>query len=320
MSHAIVSTRSIAWVDDAFDDIETRVVAKKRYDTDELSTIVDDARGLFVHSENDFNATVIESATNLEAIAKPGSGIDNIDVDAATDASVVVLHTPGMNAVAVAEFTVGATLSQLRGIPAAQDHLEAGGWRSPSWWGGELRGKTIGIIGLGAAGTETAKRFRPFCEEILVYDPYVDDERLETVGATRVELDELLARSAIVSIHVRLTPETEGLIDERSIDLMKDDAVLVNTARGAVVDYDAVVAALDADALGGAVLDVFHEEPPNSEGPLVGREDILTTPHLAGATTETRRQMLNVTAENLAAVLHGDSVDRQYVANPDALE
>lgn len=320
MSHEIVSTRSIAWVDDAFDDIETKVVEKKRYDSAELSEIVADARGLFVHSENDFNATVIENAPNLEVIAKPGSGIDNIDIDTATEAGVVVLHTPGMNAVAVAEFTVGAILSHLRKIPAAQDHLKAGGWRSPDWWGGELRGKTIGIIGLGAAGGETAKRFRPFCEEILVYDPYVDDEQLAGVGAERVELDDLLTRSDVVSIHVRLTPETKGLIDERSVDLMKDDAILVNTARGAVVDYDAVVAALDTGTLGGAVLDVFHDEPPDLDGSLVGREDVLTTPHLAGATTETRRQMLNVTAENLAAVLRGDAVDRLYVANPDVLE
>ncbi|WP_164471155.1 hydroxyacid dehydrogenase [Halorubrum sp. CSM-61] len=320
MSPEIVSTRSIAWVDDAFDDVETEVVEKKRYDADELSEIVGDARGLFVHSENDFDATVIENAPNLEAIAKPGSGIDNIDIDAATEAGVVVLHTPGMNAVAVAEFTVGATLSHLRGIPAAQDHLEAGGWRSPDWWGGELRGKTIGIVGLGAAGSETAKRFRPFCEEILVYDPYVDDERLEEVGAERAELDGLLTRSDVVSVHVRLTPETEGLIDQRGVDLMKDGAVLVNTSRGAVVDYDAVAAALDAGTLGGAVLDVFHEEPPDPDGPLVGREDVLATPHLAGATTETRRRMLNATAENLAAILDGDAVDRQYVANPDALE
>jgi len=189
VSPEIVSTQSIAWVDDAFDDVKTEVVAKKRYDTDELSEIVRDARGLFVHSENEFNATVIENAPNLEAIAKPGSGIDNIDIDAATEAGVVALYTPGMNAVAVAEFTVGATLSHLCGIPAAQDYLEAGGWRSPDWWGGELRGKTIGIVGLGAAESETAKRFRPFCEEILVYDPYVDDERLKEVGAERAELE-----------------------------------------------------------------------------------------------------------------------------------
>lgn len=171
-----------------------------------------------------------------------------------------------MNAVAVSEFTIGATLSHLRGIPAAQDHLEAGGWRSSDWWDGELRGKKIGIVGLEAAGSETVKRFQPFCEEIFVYDQYVDDERLKEVGAERAELDNLLIRSDVVSVHVRLTPETERLIDGRGVGLMKDDAVLVNTSCGSVVDYDAVVAALGAGTLGGAVLDVFHEEPPTPTG------------------------------------------------------
>lgn len=317
--HEILSTRSVDRVKNAFDEATVTVVEKKRYDTPELIDIVSDAEGLFVHSENDFDAELIERAPNLRAIAKPGSGIDNIDVDAATDAGVVVLHTPGMNAVAVSEFTVGTILAHYRDVPAAQDHLEAGGWRSQAWWGSELRGKTVGLVGLGATGYETATRIAPFCEELLVHDPYVSDDRVDEVGATRQPKSELVAESDIVSLHVRLTPDTRGLIGESEIAAMDDDALLVNTSRGAVVTESALADAVETGSIGGAVLDVFHEEPPSPDDPLIGHPDVLATPHLAGATTETRTRMLNVSARILVSVLNGNDVDEEYVANPEVL-
>lgn len=320
MSHDILSTRSIDRVESAFDDVDVRLIEKQRYDPTDLREHVNGAEGLFVHSENEYDAELIRSAPNLKVIAKPGSGIDNIDIDAATEAGIIVLHTPGMNAVAVSEFTVGAILSHLRRIPDAQAHLEDGGWRSQDWWGTELRGKTVGIIGLGAAGSETATRLEPFCETLLAYDPYVSEEEAAAVGAELVSLDELLAASDAVSLHVRLTPETRGLIGADEFDAMRDSATLVNTSRGAVVDREALQDALEEDQIGGAVLDVFHEEPPSPDDPILGRSDTLTTPHLAGATVETRTMMLNVTAKNLVAVLEGRSVDDEYVANPDVFE
>ncbi|SEH49959.1 D-3-phosphoglycerate dehydrogenase [Halopenitus malekzadehii] len=320
MSHDILSTRSIDRVESAFDGVNVRVIDKQRYDPQTLRDYVDGAEGLFVHSENEYDADLIRNAPNLKAIAKPGSGIDNIDVEAATEEGVVVLHTPGMNAVAVSEFTVGAILSHIRRIPEAQDHIEAGGWRSQDWWGTELRGKTVGIIGLGAAGSETAKRIRPFCERIVAYDPYISEEQAADVGAELVSFDDLLATSDVTSVHVRLTPETRGLIGADELDAMRESALLVNTSRGAVIDREALHDVLEEDRIGGAVLDVFHEEPPSPDDPVLGRDDTLTTPHLAGATVETRTMMLNVTAENLIAVLEGRTVDEEYVANPDVLE
>lgn len=319
MSHRILSTRSIDRVEGAFDGVDVEVAEKKRYTAAELVELVGDADGLFVHSENEFDADLIDRAPNLRAIAKPGSGIDNIDVEAATDAGVVVLHTPGMNAVAVSEFTVGAILAHYREIPAAEDHLETGGWRSQAWWGTELRGKTVGLVGLGATGFETAKRIAPFCEEILVHDPYVDDERIDAVGGSRRSKEALVAESDVVSLHVRLTPDTRGLIGEAELDAMGEDALLVNTARGAVVEEEPLIDAVESGSIGGAVLDVFHEEPPDPDHPLVGHPDVLATPHLAGATVETRTRMLNVTARNLVAVLDGEPVDQEYVANPETL-
>lgn len=320
MNYDILSTRSIDRVESAFDEMDVHVIEKQRYDSGELLKHVDGARGLFVHSENDYDGALIREAPNLKAIAKPGSGIDNIDVKTATEEGVVVLHTPGMNAIAVAEFTVGAILSHFRRIPAAQEHLKSGGWRSSDWWGSELRGKTVGIVGLGAAGSETAKRLRPFCDQLLAYDPYVSDERADEVGAKLVSLDELLAESDVISLHVRLTPETRHLIGGDELAKMKEGALLVNTSRGEVVEREALHRALDENLISGAVLDVFHEEPPSPEDPVLGRDNVLATPHLAGATTETRTRMLNVTAENLVAVLQGRDVDPEYVANPEALE
>lgn len=320
MSLEILSTRSIDMVDSAFDEPTMRVVEKDRYDTEALLDLVGDADGLFVHSENEFDEAVISRAPQLRAIAKPGSGIDNIDTTAATEEGVVVLHTPGMNAIAVAEFTAGAILSQLRSIPAAESHIEAGGWRSQDWWGTELRGKTVGIVGFGAAGSETAKRLAPFCEDVVVYDPYVGNDRIAEFGAERRSFDELLAAADVVSLHVRLTEETRGFVGRNEFDAMKDDALFVNTSRGAVADRAALVDAIQNERIGGAVLDVFHEEPPERDDPLIGHDDVLTTPHLAGATVETRKRMLNVTARNLTAVLNGETVDEEYVANPEILK
>ena len=319
MNHEVLSTRSIDRVETAFADVDTTVIPKRRYEREELISRIGEARGLFVHSENTFDDVVIDRAPNLEAIAKPGSGIDNIDLDAATEAGVVVLHTPGMNAVAVAEFTIGAILTRLRRLPEAQDRLVEGGWRSQDWWGTELRGKTVGIVGLGAAGMETAKRLDPFCEEFLVHDPYVDDDRVAAIGGESVSLEEVLSASDLVSLHVRLTPETRGMIGAEELATLGPDSYLVNTSRGPVVEREALVEALDSGTIAGAVLDVFHEEPPDADDPVLDQDTALTTPHLAGATTETRTRMLNVAAENLVAVLDGRDVPTEYVANPSVL-
>jgi D-3-phosphoglycerate dehydrogenase len=319
MRHEILSTRSIDRVESAFDTVDTRVIEKKRYDSAKLSEQIGDAQGLFVHSENEYGGSVIRNAPELRAIAKPGSGIDNIDIETATEEGVVVLHTPGMNAVAVAEFTVGVILAYHRDIPAAQDHLAGGVWRSQDWWGTELRGKTVGLIGLGATGMETAKRIAPFCEQILVLDPYVSDERIADIGGERRSKEEFFAESDVISVHVRLTSETRGLIGRAEFDAMKDDALLVNTSRGAVIEEEPLVDAVENDRIAGAVLDVFHEEPPSPDNPLIGHDNVLGTPHLAGATVETRTRMLNVTARNLVDVLNGKPIDEEYVANPEAV-
>jgi D-3-phosphoglycerate dehydrogenase / 2-oxoglutarate reductase len=316
MAYEIVSLRSTDHVEDIFSGVQLETVAKQRYTEDELITYATGADGLFVHSENQYTAALFERVPSLRVIGRPGSGLDNIDLEAATKHDVAVVYTPGMNAVAVAEFVVGTLITHLRSIPAASQHLRDGGWRSPEWWGTELRGKTIGIVGLGDAGFETAQRLRVFGVDLLVVDPYVDKDRIEAIGATKVELEDALRSSDVVSLHVRLTSETKHLIDESGLEQMKQDAVLINTARGAVVDFDALADAIAANHIGGAILDVFPEEPPDVAHELFKQPTVSVTPHLAGATVETRVNMLETTAKNVLSVLEGDPVEPACVANP----
>lgn len=316
MSGKIVSFRSVDRIDGVFDSVDLTVVPKEKYTDHELINYANGASGLFVHSENDYSAALFEAVPSLRVIGRPGSGLDNIDLDAATKHGVVVVYTPGMNAIAVSEFVVGSIITHIRDFHAANDHVRAGGWRSPEWWGTELRNKTVGVVGLGAAGFETAKRLAPFDVEFLVADPYVDQARIDEIDGQRVELDDLLAQSDFVSLHVRLTDETEHMIDAAALGRMKETAILINTARGCVVDHNALVNVLNTGAIGGAVIDVYPSEPPNPDDPIFDVPNVSTTPHLAGATVETRTEMLETTAANMLRILNGDDVDSSYIANP----
>lgn len=196
------------------------------------------------------------------------------------------------------------------------EHLQNGGWRSEAWWGIELRDKTIGLVGLGATGFETAKRLEPFGVNLLVMDPYVSDKRIDQVNAERVSLSELVERSDVVSLHVKLTEETREMIGADEFERMGEDSILINTSRGDVVEKTALTEALGEKEIHGAVLDVFHEEPPDENDPLFDLDNVLTTPHYAAATYKTRIEMLTTTAENVVRVLEGEEVDSEYIANP----
>ena len=317
--HRLVAVRDVDPVAETFSNLEVVRLPKARYTTAELAERAAGADALFVHSENDYDAALFDALPDLRVVGKPGSGIDNIDLSAATERGITVTHTPGLNADSVGEFVVGALVSFLRRMGPSEDHLRAGGWRSPEWWGRELRDETVGLLGLGAAGTATAERLRPFGPTLLAHDPYVDDEAFAAVGADRTGLEALFERSSVVSIHVRLTDETRGLVDADALSRLGPDGVLVNTARAAVVDPDALDDALETESLGGAVLDVFHDEPPDPEDSLFGFERVLATPHLAGAGRPTRVEMLQTTADAVASTLAGDPVETRLVANPETL-
>ncbi|MFB6167796.1 MAG: NAD(P)-dependent oxidoreductase [Haloferacaceae archaeon] len=315
----LVAFRDVAPVAEAFAGLDVVEVPKDGYTTAEILDHAEGAHALFVHSENAYGADVFDALPGLRVVGKPGSGIDNIDVAAATAREITVTHTPGMNADSVGEFAVGMLVSLLRKVGTSETHLREGGWRSPEWWGRELRGETVGLLGLGATGTATAERLRPFGPDLVAHDPYVDEAHAEATGTELLSLDDLLDRSSVLSVHVRLTDETRGLVGADELARLGPEGVLLNTARAEVVERDALYDALRDGAIGGAALDVFHDEPPSPDDPLFGFENVLATPHLAGAGRQTRVEMLETTADSVAKILAGDPVDERLVANPETL-
>lgn len=247
---------------------------------------------------------VIAAAPHLKVVSKHGVGVDNVDVAAATRAGVIVTNTPGANQVAVAEMTVTLIMALSRKIAYHDNVVKSGGWSRII--GTELAGKTIGIVGLGRIGKEVVLRLKGFQVKFLAYDVYQDDTFAAENGVRFVTLDELLSEADIVTLHAVLTSDTQGFIGERELELMKPSSLLVNTARGGLVDEQALYQALKNNRLAGAGLDVFAEEPPKDSPLLQLGDKVLLTPHLGAQTTETVLRMGQMAAENIVQVLRGE--------------
>jgi D-3-phosphoglycerate dehydrogenase len=246
---------------------------------------VRDADALVVRSATDVNAKLIDAAQRLRVIGRAGVGVDNVDADAATRKGIVVMNTPGANAIAVAEHTLGLMLSLARFIPRADQTTRAGKWEKKSLQGSELRGKTLGVIGLGRVGVEVARRAKSFGMKVLSYDPFVSQQLARDLEIELTGLDALYAASDYISLHVGLTPQTAGMINAAAIAKMKKGVRLVNCARGELIDDAALVAALNSGQVAGAALDVFTQEPPK-DSPLLNAPNVIATPHIAGSTNE----------------------------------
>ena len=246
---------------------------------------VADADVVFVTSRIPVTRAVIEAAPDLAVIAKIGTGIDNVDLEAAAEAGVPVTYTPGHNALSVAELTLGLILATARRFTEARRTVEAGGWRDEVTLGTRLSGSTVGIVGFGNVGKRVGTLLGGFDVDVLVYDPYVHTIDAELVGGENAPFDRLLAESDVVVINAELTDETRGMIGERELGSMKESAILVNTARGPIVETDALVAALRAGEIAGAGLDVFETEPLGADAALLEFDNVVLTPHVAGAGT-----------------------------------
>lgn len=253
-----------------------------------------------------FTARVIDAADALRLIVCTRGGPVNVNVPAATKRGIAVCATPGRNAPAAAEHTIALMLAALRRIPDVHGTVRAGEWRSDlyalSAAGRELSGATIGLIGYGAIGARVARILHAFDATVLVYDPYAAPTSGVHIVST---LDELLARSSVVSVHARLTQETRHMVDAAALARMPRGAVLVNTARGGLVDYGAVVDALDSGQLGAAAFDVFEAEPIPAGARLLTAPNVVLTPHLAGATVQTAERAASLAAEAVAAYASG---------------
>jgi D-3-phosphoglycerate dehydrogenase len=252
---------------------------------DGLAAAIKDADALVVRSAVQVDDALMEQAPKLRVVGRAGVGVDNIDADAATRRGIVVMNTPGANAVAVAELTIGLMLALARKVPAANSSMHAGKWEKKSLQGAELRGKTLGILGLGRIGLEVAKRARGFGLEIIGSDPFVSAAVARETGIKLVSLDELIAGSDYLTLHVGLTPQTSGVINAKSLAAMKKGVRIINCARGELVEDAALAAALKSGQVAGAALDVFTVEPPK-DSPYTGLDNVILTPHIAGSTAE----------------------------------
>jgi D-3-phosphoglycerate dehydrogenase / 2-oxoglutarate reductase len=260
---------------------------------------------------------LIERCPDLLAVCSAGAGYDVIDVNACTQAGVIVCNNSGPGAEAVAEHALGLMLSLTKRIGLADRMLRRSGVGDRSVLQGcELRGKTLGVVGLGRIGTRLVELCVPFGMTVLAYDPYLDAADVGERGATKVDLDELLARSDIVQVTCPLTAETTGLFSASAFARMKSTAFFVTTARGEVHDEDALVDALTGGRIGGAGIDVFHDEPPAVDHPLLALETVVATPHTAGITVEAARAIAVATAEQWLAIFEGKVPPR--LVNPAA--
>ncbi len=253
---------------------------------EELISIIPEYDALIVRSGTKVTKKVIDAAKNLKIIGRAGVGVDNIDLVAATQKGIIVANAPGGNSVSTAEHTLALILSVARKIPQADRSVKEGKWERKKFVGMELRNKTIGVIGLGKVGYEVAKRARALEMNVIAYDPYISEERAKQIGVKLVSLEDLIKNSDIITVHVPKTKETENLIDEKAISMMKDGVYIINCARGGIVNEKALYEGLKSGKVAGAALDVYEKEPPDPNNPILKLENVVTTPHLGASTKE----------------------------------
>jgi D-3-phosphoglycerate dehydrogenase len=266
-------------------------VVKAIKDKKKLMDALPTAHGLLVRSETKVTAELLALAPDLRVIGRAGIGVDNIDVEAATQRGIAVLNTPGGNTISAAEHTVGLLLALVRRVPWAHESMRAGAWDRQKFQGVELSGKTLGVVGLGRIGAHVATIARAFGMVVLAHDPFLTEAKAAELQVQLVPLDDMLKRADAVTLHLPLTEETRNLIDRRRLGLMKKTAVLINAARGGLVDEAALLEALKADKLAGAALDVFETEPLPPESPLRQADRVILTPHLAASTAEAQERV-----------------------------
>jgi D-3-phosphoglycerate dehydrogenase len=274
---------------------------------DELISIIGDYDALVVRSETKVTADVFAAAKKLRAVGRAGVGVDNIDLGAATQRGVIVVNAPLGNTISAAEHTIGLMFALARHVPEADASLRGGAWQRAKFVGVELRGKTRGVVGLGQVGSEVARRAKGLDMQVIAYDPFVSPDRAQMLGVDLVEsLDDLLARADFVTLHTVLTAQTKHLIGDAQLAKMKPSARLINTARGDLVDMEALVGALDEDRLAGAALDVFPVEPPDMAARVLHHDHIIVTPHLGASTAEAQERVAVDVAHQIVAILRGE--------------
>jgi D-3-phosphoglycerate dehydrogenase / 2-oxoglutarate reductase len=273
---------------------------------EELIAAIGEYDVLIVRSETQVTAEVIEAGKKLQVIGRAGVGVDNIDLQTATRRGIIVVNAPLGNTISAAEHTIGLMLALARHIPAASTSLKEGRWERKSFLGIELRGKSMGIVGLGQVGSEVARRARGLEMHVLGCDPFVSEERAHVLGVELVSFEDLLKRSDFISLHTTLTPDTRHFIGEQQLKLVKPSVRIINTARGQLVDEQALCRAIEEGRVAGAAIDVFSQEPPPSDSVLLKNDRILVTPHLGASTAEAQERVAIDVAEQVVSILKGE--------------
>jgi len=296
---------------------EIRVTAGEQMKREETLAAIVDADALILRSATKADAELINAANNLKIIARAGVGVDNVHVPSATARGIAVANTPDGNTIATAEHAFGLMLALARFIPQAHQSMQNGKWDRKTYMGAELRGKTLGIIGFGRIGRAIAKRAQAFEMTVIAVDPYIPQDVAADLGVELVDLDTLYGRADFLTLHSLITDETRGMINAASIAKMKKGVRIVNAARGALINDADLAEALKSGQVAGAALDVYAEEPPQPNHPLIGLPNVIDTPHLA-ASTEEAQVAVAVEAAQLVvnALLKGEY---KNVVNPEVL-
>ncbi|MSV24020.1 phosphoglycerate dehydrogenase [Selenomonas sp. WCA-380-WT-3B 3/] len=298
-----ISPKGIELLQKEFD-----VDVRDKLPAEELLEIIPEYDALMVRSASKVTAEVIARAKNLKIIGRAGVGVDNIDIPAATARGILVINSPGGNTIAATEHTMAMMLAMSRNIPIANETMQKGEWNRKKYVGVELRGKTLGVIGMGRIGSGVAKRAMAFEMNVIAYDPYINEERAKALGVTVGTFEDVITKADFITVHMPLTPDTKGMIGMEQMKRMKKGVRLVNCARGGIIDENDLAEAVRSGIVAGAAIDVYTSEPVTKDHPLVGVPGIVLTPHLGASTVEAQIGVSLDVSRGIIAALHGKPV------------
>lgn len=284
---------------------DVEVVRQTNLSPTDLLSVIGDYDALLVRSQTLVTAEVLAAGKKLKVVGRAGVGVDNIDINAATEAGVVVINAPDGNTISTAEHSFAMLMAVARNIPQAHKKLTDGTWDRKSFQGVELNNKVLGIIGLGRIGTEVAKRAKAFGMTVLAYDPFLTEERAKKLGVTHATIDDICRQADFITVHTPLTKETRHIISSREFMKMKDGVRIINCARGGIIDEKALYEAILTGKVAGAALDVFEIEPP-VDNPLIGLPQVVVTPHLGASTQEAQENVAVDVSAEILKVLRGE--------------
>ena len=284
------------------------VEVKTKLPPEELKAIIGEYDGLVIRSATKVKPEIIEAADKLKVIGRAGSGLDNVDLPAASKKGIVVMNTPGGNTITTAEHAISMMLALSRKIPQATASMKSKKWEKSKFMGSEIYNKTLGIMGIGSIGSVVADRARGLKMNVIAHDPFLSPERAEKLGVELVDIDDLLKRSDYITIHVPKSKETTNLVNKELFSKMKDGVFLINCARGGIVNEKDLCNAIKGGKVAGAALDVFEKEPPDSDNPLLDLDEVICTPHLGASTEEAQENVAVAIAEQMVDYLLNDTI------------